>query len=102
MRVVTDYWINPLTGSHVMPTDPGDIIEAAVSYWEDVVMEARDRRVCKSFPRAEKDAIVEKAFKRLTRFRAERARRALRPKSANKLTLALATGDLEEVMKVAA
>lgn len=102
MRVVTTYWENPLTGSHVMPTDPNDIIVAAIAYWEDTVMEARSRRVTKAYPATEKKATVEKATARLIRYRAERDHRALRPKTASKLTLSLATSDLEEVMKVPA
>lgn len=96
----TPYWTHPLTNSNVMPTEPLEIIQAAISYWGDVVIEARSKRVTKAFPAAEKTTTVEQAASRLERFRREREARALRPKTANKLTLALATSDLEKVMRV--
>lgn len=90
-------WINPLTGSDTVPTNNGELLTAAVAYWEDVLNEWRPKRPRKPADRAEKQKHVDTAIDRLKRYRSERDAMSWRPKNPNRLTLSLARDDLEAV-----
>lgn len=92
-------WINPLTGSDTVPEHPGDLLTAAIAYWEDVLMEWRTKRPRKPADRAEKQRIVAQATERLRRFRGARDSRYVRW-NPSKLTLTLARDDLAGVQRV--
>lgn len=95
-------WTNPLTGSDILPTTPGDLITAAVAYWEDEVMTWRSKRPRKPADRAQKDTRVTLAVERLHRYRRARERFAFHPKTFERdlrLTLQLATDDLAPHMR---
>lgn len=95
------YWTNPLTGSDVIPTGTGEILTAAVAYWEDVLMETRSKRPRKPEEKRAKLETVERAIDRLNRYRGARDVYAFSPKRTNKLTIQLATDDLAAVMRPA-
>lgn len=95
-------WTNPLTGSDTVPSKPGELITAAISYWEDVLMEQRSKRPRKPADRAHKQRTIDTACERLDRYRSERNTIAWTPKKASKTTLALATDDLSAVMRALA
>lgn len=96
--VVTTYWINPLTNSIHLPEAPGEILTAAVAYWQDELDEWRPKRPRKSEQREEKARNVERAAERIERYRRECDHLAHGGKP-NRLTLQLATEDLSSVMK---
>lgn len=91
-------WTDPLTGSSVLPTSTGEILTTAIAYWEDQLMEWRNRRPRKPADRAEKLANVERAIERLNRYRSARDVYSHNVKRVNKLTVQLATDDLASVM----
>ncbi|RTL65888.1 MAG: hypothetical protein EKK42_20295 [Pseudonocardiaceae bacterium] len=94
--------MNPLTGSHVLPTEPGDILNAAIAYWEDELFEWRAKRPRQAAVKQEKQRRVSEASERLDRFRSARARNASNPRDLDSVSLQLATSDLRKVMKVGA
>lgn len=96
--VVSTYWINPLTNSIHLPEAPGEILTAAVAYWQDELDEWRPKRPRKSELKLEKDRNVARAAERIERFRRECDQLAHGAK-VNRMTLQLATEDLSAVMK---
>lgn len=99
--VISTYWINPLTNSVYLPTAPGEILQAAVSYWEDELNEWRPKRPRLAAAKAERERRVTEAVDRLNRFRDARDQYATDIRKLDKLTLQLATNDLTGVMKPA-
>lgn len=94
-------WSNPLTGATELPETPGDLLPAAIAYWEDVLLYWRSKRPRKLEEKRVKSDRVATATERLHRFRSSRERFAFHPKNFtrdNRLTLQLATDDLAPVM----
>ena len=97
--VVTTYWVNPLTDSYILPEAPGEVLNAAIAYWEDELMEWRAKRPRQEAVKQEKQRRVTAAAERLERFRRARDQYGRDFRKLDKLTLELATGDLRPVMK---
>jgi len=85
-------WTDPITGRTGIPQKPGDILNAAISYWEGVVMETRNKRPRTIHGKEEKLATIEMATERLNRYRG--ARRSFNPNKYNDSTVDLARKDL--------
>ena len=93
----TPKWTNPLTGETRVPAKPGEVLTAAVAYWQDQLDKLRAARPRKPVERAEKVRNLAHAVTRITRYRREITRMTHGMKS-NKLTIQLATDDLSAVM----
>ena len=91
-------WIDPLTGNDTLPQTTGEILNTVIAYWEDVLMEARDKRPRKPEDKRAKLETVERAIERLGRYRSARDVYSHNVKRVNKLTVQLATDDLAAVM----
>jgi len=98
-RIVQTFWINPLNGSHILPTLPGDILNAVIAYWEDELNEWRPKRPRSADAKQEKQRKVDHAIERLDRYRGERDA-VVRGEKISPTSLQLATDDLRSVMKV--
>lgn len=100
---MTNMWTNPLTGSDLMPDTAGEILTAAVAYWEDVLREQRERKYLRGAAKQQREAVMQKACDRLQRFHSARITLVHTPTRTKSdptaLAVKLATDDLRAVMR---
>lgn len=98
--VIREYWINPLTGGTTLPTVPIEIIQAAISYWNDELVEFRAKKPRSAEGKQEKRDRLALAAERIDRYRTER-QNFTRGIKLTKTSVDLARNDLREVMRPA-